>query len=243
LVKARFGAPVSLGSYFPLDETAAAALTDLLPLEQSALSAYPTAETPQDTLVQLFFSDGSAVTLTTEGAQIILGVEERYYDCTGGVDFDQVCRTLEAAQLRAVLADLVDVNSMKLIDTEDSSYNKSAGLTPLQSAELQELLQTDQWFVPDMYTAQDLAQGWPQFIQLYHSDRMIAKLSYGGIQGTRYTVIFYPIGGDEEQTASVLAPWEVYHAIKAMFGLRASRRTTPQPMTDRSGICRMKARI
>lgn len=212
---AEFGAPVTGNGVFPLDNTSSQALLDALGLNEDTLATYETAEVPDYLLVKLTLSDGRIVGLNRIDGQVILQIENDCYDCTGKIDIDAVCDILEAAQLTAVLQSLQDITQVKLVDPGASVEETSFALTSEESGQLLELLQTNQWEIIDMYTAQDLGRDWPVWIEFYSDEVMIAWMGYGEFQGMLHTVISYRINGNEQQTANLFAPEGVYESVKS----------------------------
>lgn len=214
-ITAEFGAPAEGNGTFPLDLEAASKLKDLLSTDRNTLSQYEIVAAPDFLpLIVLGTADGGSISLGKNRDQLLLCVGEVCYDCTGKVDFDALCLMLEEAQRQLVLTSIPTIIEIAMIDPEDDTRNRQIELNQEQQAEIAELLQTNQWEIADMYTAQDLSRGWPEFIDLYCDNGLTARISYGNIQGSLRTVIFYYIESSENQRANILAPGELYGALR-----------------------------
>ncbi|MBO5034160.1 MAG: leucine-rich repeat domain-containing protein, partial [Oscillospiraceae bacterium] len=166
-------------------------------------------------LVELTLADGRVACLEREQERILLRLNGQIYDCTESVDFDQLCRTLEAARLAAVRADLPQLTRLSIDVLYFPSFNREISLDAEASQFIWDTLSPDNWEVPDMYTEHDLARGWNDFVDLYCGDRLIARVTEGEIIGLEksYTVIFYQIGGEKDQSAYIFAPEEAYKTL------------------------------
>lgn len=217
-VSAEFGAPVDGTGCFPLDPEIAAALRKYLPLDRETLSRYKTVAAEQYyPLIVLNTSDGGAISLGKVKSQLLLCVEDAYYDCTGHIDFEHLCTLLESAQLRAVIASFPKITELSFVDPEDSARNQRFSPDEAQLLQVSDLLSLGNWSIADLYTAQDLSRGWPDFIDLYSNEVKIARLARGDVGGSLHTVIFYYIDGNENQRAFLLAPSELYQNLRALF--------------------------
>ena len=213
---AEFGAPVNGTGRFPLDESSSAQIAALVAPSSENLAGWTSVEVSGWLpLVELTLADGSAVSLDRREDKIFLHREGQTYDCTELVDFDQLCRTLEAARLAAVRADLPQLTRLSIDVWEFPSFNREISLDAGSSQFIWDTLSPDNWEVPDMYTEHDLARGWNDFVDLYCGDRLIARVTDGEIMclDQVYTVIFYQIGGEKDQIAYIFAPEEAYKTL------------------------------
>lgn len=213
-IAAQFGAPVDGAGLFPLNADRSASLAALIDISPEALSeCVPVEVSDWMPLVELTLADGSIVSFSRDGERIILHTAGQYFDYTKSIDFDKLCRTLEGCQLSAVLADLPELTRLNIDAPDVPSLNRDITLTPDESRFIWNTLQPDAWEIPDMYTAQDLARGWGDFVALYSGDIRMALIAQGDIQGRNRTVIFYQINGEEDQTAYILAPEDGYRTL------------------------------
>lgn len=213
---AEFGAPVNGTGRFPLDESSSAQIAALVDLSPETVAGWTTVETwDRLYLVELTLADGRVACLEREQERILLRLNGQIYDCTESVDFDQLCRTLEAARLAAVRADLPQLTRLSIDVWDVPSFNREISLDAESSQFTWDTLSPDNWEVPDMYTEHDLARGWNDFVDLYCGDRLIARVTEGEIIGLEksYTVIFYQIGGEKDQSAYIFAPEEAYKTL------------------------------
>lgn len=230
---AEFGAPVNGTGRFPLDESSSAQIAALVDLSPETVAGWTTVETwDQLYLVELTLADGRVASLEREQERILLRLNGQIYDCTESVDFDQLCRTLEAARLAAVRADLPQLTRLSIDVWDVPSFNREISLDAESSRFIWDTLSPDNWEVPDMYTEHDLARGWNDFVDLYCGDHLIARVTEGEIIGLEksYTVIFYQIDGEKDQSAYIFAPEEAYKTLwNWAQGFSAEADPTPAP--------------